>query len=88
MLPVLNKQNIILGVDDMTINFIILLYKYSLYKQREKQKPPSLQQFKNLLKYYELIERKMTINKNKTHIHNKKWGKIVIAFNFTKANYI
>ena len=78
-LPNSNKKNIILGVDKITINFVILLFKYLLYKQREKEKPPSLQQFKNVLRQYEFIERKVAINKNKTLIHNKKWEKIIEA---------
>ena len=75
-LPSSNKENIILGVDGTTENFIILLYKFSIYKQREKQKSPSLQQFKNLLKQYEIIEKKVAISKNKIHIHKKKWEKL------------
>ena len=35
ILPSLNKFNILLGVDNELINFIIVLYKYSLYKTRE-----------------------------------------------------
>ena len=36
-LPELNKFDILLGVDDVLVNFVILLYKYSLYRSREKK---------------------------------------------------
>jgi len=58
-LPEVNKVNIILGIDDNVSNFIILIYKLSLYKARENGKVPSLSLFKNSLKHYEYIENKV-----------------------------
>ena len=78
-LPSSNKESIILGVDNVTDNFIILLYKYSIYIQREK--PPTLKQFKHLLYFYEKIERRMAASKNIMHTHNKKWGKLLNKVN-------
>lgn len=77
-LPVCNKANIILGIDDELANFIILLYKFTLYKQREKQKAYlSISFFKNTVRQYRTIEYKAALNKNKINCHTKKWKKLI-----------
>jgi len=48
-LPNLNKVNILLGVDDNFINFVILIYKYSLFKTSKGTNVTSLNTFINLL---------------------------------------
>jgi len=74
-LPALDKSNILLGihVDNVLANFIILIYKYSLYKHREKEIVPSIELFKNMLHNYEQIERIIAGSRNKIEIHRKKW---------------
>ena len=63
-LPACNIENIILGVDDVLVNFIILLYKLSLYKCRDSLKVHvSLALIKNLLKHYINIEQKIALKK-------------------------
>ena len=41
-LPKSNSVDIILGVDEKMTNYIILMFKISLYKAKEKCKVPSL----------------------------------------------
>ena len=66
---------ILLGihVDNVLANFIILIYKYSLYKHREKEILPSVELFKNMIHNYERIERIIAGSRNKIEIHRKKW---------------
>ena len=81
----LNKTNIILEVDDITKNFIILIYKLSLYKSRETSKVPSLSMFKNQLKPYEFIERGIAIKKKKKlERYLSKWKYIIEALKWKK----
>ena len=78
-LPECNKLNIILGVDDTMLNYILLLYKMCLYKAREKRKIPNLIMFKNCLKHNEKIEYKLAKEKDVVPKHKNKWNKISIA---------
>ena len=75
-LPEISKVNIILGVDDITTNFIILLFKYCLYKGRDSKRPPSLPFFQNLLCHYEKIELLVAKTKNLIDKHNDKWKNV------------
>ena len=75
-LPELNKLDILLGVDDVLVNFVILLYKYSLYRSREKNNMPSLLLFTNIIQKYEQIERKIARSRNKIAYHEKKWKRL------------
>lgn len=75
-MPESSKFNVILGVDDIAINFIILLFKFCLYKARESKKIPTLSIFLNLLSHYEKIEFLVAKSKNKVKNHNHKWKKI------------
>merc|ERR1711872_20349 len=74
-LPECNKLNIILGVDDTMLNYILLLYKMCLYKAREKGKIPNLIMFKNCLKHNEKIEYKLAKEKDVVPKHKNKWNK-------------
>lgn len=80
-LPEINKVNvnIILGVDDVTTNFIILLFKYCLYKGRDSKRAPSLSFFQNLLSHYEKIELVVAKTKNLIDKHNDKWTNVIKA---------
>jgi len=75
-LPESNKFNILLGVEDVVVNFIILLYKYSLYNARQNKGSVSLLLFINLIKKYEYIERIVAGSRNKNTYHEKKWEKL------------
>ena len=76
-MPPCSKRNIILGVDDGLINFIILLFKLYLYKLRGKNNIyVSVSIFKNLVIRYKKIEEKVALNRNKSEIHRKKWEKL------------
>ena len=73
LLPSCNNENIIFGVDDQLINFILLVYKLILFKTRNKSNIVlSISIFKNTLKLYKTIEWKVALNKQKVEIHNKK----------------
>ena len=78
VLPECNKTNIILGVDDNTLNYIILMYKLQLYKAREKRIVPNVRLFKNLLRYNQKIENKLA-RQNITN--RRKWEKLSPALN-------
>jgi hypothetical protein len=75
-LPALDKSHILLGIDKVLVNFIILIYKYSLYKHREKKILLSIELFKNMLHSYERIERIIAGSRNKIEIHRKKWNNL------------
>ena len=79
-LPELNKLDILLGVDDVLVNFVILLYKYSLYRSREKNNMLSLLLFTNIILKYEQIERKIARSRNKIAYREKKMEKIIVTF--------
>ena len=75
-MPESNLINLILGVDDTIVNYILLSFKIFLYKSRDKGKIPSLFLFKNYLKQNEKIEHKMAKSKDIILKHSNKWRKI------------
>jgi hypothetical protein len=81
-LPESNTYNIILGVDDLTINFVILMFKLILFKKRENEKIPNIGIFALFLKSFEIIERKAAQTKNNMPQHLKKWQKLQKAIQF------
>ncbi|RUA06763.1 MAG: hypothetical protein DSY43_01265 [Gammaproteobacteria bacterium] len=62
-LPECNLNNIILGVDDLVVNYILICFKILLYKSRDKGKIPSFTLFKNILNHNKNIEYKMAQQK-------------------------
>lgn len=77
LLPSCNIENVIFGVDDQLTNFILLIYKFILYKNRNSSNTKlTLSIFKNTLKQYKRIEYKVALNKQKIESHNKKWEKL------------
>jgi len=78
-LPESNRSNIILGIEENVSNYVILMYKLTIYKAREKGKVPSLSLFKNFLVYSEKIEYMVAMAKNKLFSHIKKWEKLKTA---------
>ena len=77
IMPPCSKRNIIVGVDDVLINFIILLFKLYLYQLRGKNNIYiSVSMFKYLVLRYNKIEEKVALNRNKIEIHKKKWDKL------------
>ena len=78
-LPNITKIDIILGVNDIEINMILLLYKLILYKSRGKGITPSLVSFKNTLRNFEKIENLIAKSRNKIKTHGEKWKNIVNA---------
>ena len=81
IIPESNYQNIILGVDEPIINFIILHFKIVIYKFREKRKRPSLNYFLNILRQNRIIEYKIAKRNNVLEKHRRKWVKIEQALN-------
>ena len=77
-LPALNKFNILLGVDDILVNFVILIYKYTLYKAKKNAFLVSLNSFKNELFMYEYIERRIAKSRKNILYHQNKWNKLII----------
>lgn len=75
-LPESNLINILLGVDDTIVNYILLSFKLLLYKSRDKDKIPTLSLFKNILKQNKKIEYKTAKSKDIHLKHNNKWSKI------------
>ena len=80
-IPVLSIDVAILGVDDLSINTILLFFKLMLYINRGKRSL-TLPLFQNLLRYYEKIEFQIAQEKNLMSNHLNKWSKI------NKALYI
>ena len=84
ILPELNIPNIILGVDSEkhspAINLILTVYKVLLYSSRSGGQIPNLQAFINQLRYYEIIERKISSKSDKLTYHFKKWTNLLSIF--------
>jgi len=82
-LPSLNCPNIILGIDEgkdvNLVNFIICIYKLTLYKTRPRGTPPNLDDFIYKLKGYKQIEWMIALKNKKVTSHLRKWEKLMVS---------
>ena len=82
-LPSLDFQSAVVGFlgntdkDNLIFNNILLMFKISLYRNRDKN-TITLHNVLCNLKNREIIERSLVfLNKEKLHFHKKKWDKII-----------
>ena len=60
---------------NMLANFVCLLFKQYIYRQRCLQKDLSLHEFKSMVHKTENLEKYIAIKRNKINKHNNKWRK-------------
>ena len=70
------KTNVILNdarEKSEIINPVILLAKQYIHVSKWMNTSPSIDNFINYMNKQEFLERKIDFNRDKIHIHNKKW---------------
>ena len=76
-LPLLNLENILLGLEGDTIQyFLLLIWKYVIYLTRAKQKLPKLNDFILTLTLYEKMEYIIAKKRSRLASHMKKYENI------------
>ena len=76
-LPILTLEKVITGIsDDSFKSYLLILWKFSLYKARERKKIPVLAEFESLIKEYEKIEYAVAKRKSKLFAHLQKYEKL------------